>query len=92
MAAMEKSPHSYLPTAPMVYAVVADPTIVDNPYIRSYGQVRSNGASSTSDERDCVGGRLLFGHGDCDGYGILASSLRHGKPLGVHMGRFGSGM
>ncbi|KAJ4954091.1 hypothetical protein NE237_030923 [Protea cynaroides] len=35
-AAMEKTVHSYLPTAPMVYAVIYDPSIVDNPDIRSY--------------------------------------------------------
>ncbi|XP_057468021.1 uncharacterized protein LOC130757278 isoform X1 [Actinidia eriantha] len=36
MAAMEKSSHSYLPSAPMVYAVISDPAIVDNPDIPSY--------------------------------------------------------
>ena len=33
---MSKSPKSYLPTAPMVYAVVSDPSIVDNPDVPSY--------------------------------------------------------
>lgn len=33
---MMKPPESYLPTAPMVYAVVSEPSIVDNPDIRSY--------------------------------------------------------
>ncbi|XP_042485970.1 inter-alpha-trypsin inhibitor heavy chain H3 isoform X3 [Macadamia integrifolia] len=33
---METNLHSYLPTAPMVYAVIYDPSIVDNPDIRSY--------------------------------------------------------
>ncbi|XP_039014344.1 uncharacterized protein LOC120144317 [Hibiscus syriacus] len=33
---MEKSPHIYLPSAPMVYAVILDPRIVDNPDIPSY--------------------------------------------------------
>ncbi|XP_022749985.1 inter alpha-trypsin inhibitor, heavy chain 4-like isoform X2 [Durio zibethinus] len=33
---MEKSPHLYLPSAPMVYAVIFDPRIVDNPDIPSY--------------------------------------------------------
>ncbi|XP_021901963.1 inter-alpha-trypsin inhibitor heavy chain H3 isoform X2 [Carica papaya] len=34
---MEKSSaHDYLPTAPMVYAVISDPGIVDNPDIPSY--------------------------------------------------------
>lgn len=33
---MDKSSKSYLPTAPMVYAVVFDPAIVDNPDIPSY--------------------------------------------------------
>uniref|UniRef100_A0A5B7AK45 Putative inter alpha-trypsin inhibitor, heavy chain 4 n=1 Tax=Davidia involucrata TaxID=16924 RepID=A0A5B7AK45_DAVIN len=36
MVAMEKSSHSYLPTAPMVYAVISNPAIVDNPDIPSY--------------------------------------------------------
>lgn len=35
--AMNKSTaHMYLPTAPMVYAVIGDPAIVDNPDIPSY--------------------------------------------------------
>ncbi|KAF8388713.1 hypothetical protein HHK36_025393 [Tetracentron sinense] len=34
--AMEKATQSYLPTAPMVYAVISDPAIVDNPDIPSY--------------------------------------------------------
>lgn len=33
---MSKSPKSYLPTAPMVYAVVSNPAIVDNPDVPSY--------------------------------------------------------
>ncbi|CAO2823146.1 unnamed protein product [Amaranthus hypochondriacus] len=33
---MSKCPKFYLPTAPMVYAVVSDPGIVDNPDIPSY--------------------------------------------------------
>ncbi|KAK9274868.1 hypothetical protein L1049_022122 [Liquidambar formosana] len=33
---MDKSLQSYLPTAPMVYAVISDPAIVDNPDIPSY--------------------------------------------------------
>ena len=33
---MEKSAVLYLPTAPMVYAVIYDPAIVDNPDIPSY--------------------------------------------------------
>ncbi|XP_042485507.1 uncharacterized protein LOC122065729 [Macadamia integrifolia] len=33
---MEINLHSYLPTAPMVYAVIYDPSIVDTPDIRSY--------------------------------------------------------
>ncbi|GMH23308.1 hypothetical protein Nepgr_025151 [Nepenthes gracilis] len=33
---MSKSSESYLPTAPMVYAVISDPAIVDNPDIPSY--------------------------------------------------------
>ncbi|GAB2246985.1 hypothetical protein Droror1_Dr00006867 [Drosera rotundifolia] len=33
---MSKSPSSYVPTAPMVYAVIHDPAIVDNPDIPSY--------------------------------------------------------
>ncbi|GMP36973.1 hypothetical protein CsSME_00008893 [Camellia sinensis var. sinensis] len=36
MAAMEKSSHSFLPSSPMVYAVVSDPAMVDNPDIPSY--------------------------------------------------------
>ncbi|KAA8534761.1 hypothetical protein F0562_029797 [Nyssa sinensis] len=36
IVAMEKASHSYLPTAPMVYAVISDPSIVDNPDIPSY--------------------------------------------------------
>lgn len=36
MAAMEKSLQSFLPSAPMVYAVIPDPTVVDNPDIPSY--------------------------------------------------------
>ncbi|CAK9155194.1 unnamed protein product [Ilex paraguariensis] len=36
MTAMEKSVHSYLPTSVMVYAVIGDPAIVDNPDIPSY--------------------------------------------------------
>ncbi|XP_059633265.1 uncharacterized protein LOC132276034 isoform X2 [Cornus florida] len=36
MVEMEKSLNSYLPTAPMVYAVIFDPEIVDNPDIASY--------------------------------------------------------
>ncbi|CAL9039924.1 uncharacterized protein LOC135620161 [Musa acuminata AAA Group] len=36
-AGMERSPESpFLPAAPMVYAVIADPAIVDNPDIPSY--------------------------------------------------------
>lgn len=35
-APMSKSPQLYLPTAPMVYAVISDPGIVDNPDIPSY--------------------------------------------------------
>lgn len=35
MAAMEKS-QSYLPSAPMAYAVISDPAMVDNPDIPSY--------------------------------------------------------
>ncbi|KAK3428358.1 hypothetical protein EUGRSUZ_F04397 [Eucalyptus grandis] len=34
--AMSRSPDDYLPTAPMVYAVVPDPTAVDNPDVPSY--------------------------------------------------------
>lgn len=34
--AMNKSSKSYLPTAPMVYAVIPDPVVVDNPDIPSY--------------------------------------------------------
>ncbi|GAB4838061.1 hypothetical protein Ancab_027591 [Ancistrocladus abbreviatus] len=33
---MSKSPQSYLPTAPMVYAVISNPAIVDNPDMPSY--------------------------------------------------------
>ncbi|GLT62863.1 hypothetical protein SLA2020_354660 [Shorea laevis] len=33
---MERSMQSYLPTAPMVYAVIYDPAIVDNPDMPSY--------------------------------------------------------
>ncbi|KAL4282715.1 hypothetical protein GQ457_16G002330 [Hibiscus cannabinus] len=33
---MHKSPHFYFPSAPMVYAVISDPRIVDNPDIPSY--------------------------------------------------------
>ncbi|KAK8602385.1 hypothetical protein V6N13_057982 [Hibiscus sabdariffa] len=33
---MDKSPQFYLPSAPMVYAVISDPRIVDNPDIPSY--------------------------------------------------------
>ncbi|PKI41654.1 hypothetical protein CRG98_037961 [Punica granatum] len=33
---MSRSPEAYLPTAPMVYAVVPDPTAVDNPDVPSY--------------------------------------------------------
>ena len=33
---MDKASKSYLPTAPMVYAVISDPRIVDNPDIPSY--------------------------------------------------------
>lgn len=33
---MERSPHFYLPSAPMVYAVISDPKIVDNPDLPSY--------------------------------------------------------
>ncbi|KAF8026904.1 hypothetical protein BT93_F3408 [Corymbia citriodora subsp. variegata] len=33
---MSRSPGSYLPTAPMVYAVVPDPSAVDNPDVPSY--------------------------------------------------------
>lgn len=37
MPGMEKSsPQSYLPSAPMVYAVIPDPAVVDNPDIPSY--------------------------------------------------------
>ncbi|WOL03906.1 inter-alpha-trypsin inhibitor heavy chain H3-like [Canna indica] len=35
-AGMERSADSLLPTAPMVYAVISDPAIVDNPDIPSY--------------------------------------------------------
>lgn len=34
--AMSRSPDGYLPTAPMVYAVVPDPAAVDNPDVPSY--------------------------------------------------------
>lgn len=33
---MERSPGSYLPNAPMVYAIIPDPSVVDNPDIPSY--------------------------------------------------------
>ncbi|KAK4780980.1 hypothetical protein SAY87_017086 [Trapa incisa] len=33
---MLKSPDEYLPTAPMVYAIVPDPAVVDNPDVPSY--------------------------------------------------------
>nr|DAD48981.1 TPA_asm: hypothetical protein HUJ06_018918 [Nelumbo nucifera] len=33
---MEKSSHTLLPTSPMLYAVISDPTIVDKPDITSY--------------------------------------------------------
>ncbi|GMI84328.1 hypothetical protein like AT1G19110 [Hibiscus trionum] len=33
---MERSPSWYLPSAPMVYAVISDPRVVDNPDIPSY--------------------------------------------------------
>lgn len=33
---MDKSNKSYLPTAPMIYAVIPDPSVVDNPDIPSY--------------------------------------------------------
>ncbi|XVE53965.1 hypothetical protein DITRI_Ditri03aG0044600 [Diplodiscus trichospermus] len=33
---MERSPDFYLPSAPMVYAVISDPRIVDNPDLPSY--------------------------------------------------------
>ncbi|KAE8658004.1 hypothetical protein F3Y22_tig00116975pilonHSYRG00038 [Hibiscus syriacus] len=36
LPAMEKSPHIYLPSGPMVYPVISDPRIVDNPDIPSY--------------------------------------------------------
>lgn len=36
MPAMEKSSQSYLPSAPMVYSVIPDPAVVDNPDIPSY--------------------------------------------------------
>ncbi|XP_063946819.1 uncharacterized protein LOC135151692 [Daucus carota subsp. sativus] len=38
MSQMDKSSHpqSYLPTAPMIYAVIPDPSVVDNPDIPSY--------------------------------------------------------
>ncbi|KAL6974621.1 hypothetical protein U1Q18_028805 [Sarracenia purpurea var. burkii] len=36
MAVMEKSFHAYLPSAPVVYAVIFNPAIVDNPDIPSY--------------------------------------------------------
>ncbi|RWV82651.1 hypothetical protein GW17_00055830 [Ensete ventricosum] len=35
-AGMERSSEPFLPTAPMVYAVISDPAIVDNPDIPSY--------------------------------------------------------
>ncbi|RZR95252.1 hypothetical protein BHM03_00024076 [Ensete ventricosum] len=35
-AGMERSSEPFLPTAPMVYAVISDPAIVDNPNIPSY--------------------------------------------------------
>ncbi|KAJ1418805.1 von Willebrand factor, type A, partial [Sesbania bispinosa] len=35
-ASMVRSPNAFLPTAPMVYAVIYDPVIVDNPDIPSY--------------------------------------------------------
>ncbi|RWW86487.1 hypothetical protein BHE74_00004732 [Ensete ventricosum] len=35
-AGMERTPESLLPGAPMVYAVISDPAIVDNPDIPSY--------------------------------------------------------
>lgn len=36
MTAMEKASQSYLPESPMLYAVICDPAIVDNPDIPSY--------------------------------------------------------
>lgn len=36
MMAMEKSTNSLLPPAPMIYAVILDPSIVDNPDVPSY--------------------------------------------------------
>lgn len=36
MTAMEKASQSYLPESPMLYAVIGDPAIVDNPDIPSY--------------------------------------------------------
>ena len=33
---MSRSPEDYLPTAPMCYAMISEPDIVDNPDIRSY--------------------------------------------------------
>ncbi|OIT21774.1 PREDICTED: uncharacterized protein LOC109218469 isoform X2 [Nicotiana attenuata] len=36
MTAMEKASQSYLPESPMLYAVINDPAIVDNPDIPSY--------------------------------------------------------
>ncbi|KAM7513519.1 hypothetical protein LguiA_003102 [Lonicera macranthoides] len=36
MMAMEKSTNSLLPPAPMIYAVIPDPSIVDNPDVPSY--------------------------------------------------------
>ncbi|XP_047334557.1 uncharacterized protein LOC124938203 [Impatiens glandulifera] len=36
MSAMDKSSFSLLPPAPMVYAIISDPAIVDNPDIPSY--------------------------------------------------------
>lgn len=36
VSAVSASPESSLPTAPMVYAMVSDPSIVDNPDVPSY--------------------------------------------------------
>ncbi|XP_019194521.1 PREDICTED: uncharacterized protein LOC109188342 [Ipomoea nil] len=36
MTAMEKTAHSYLPSAPMLYAVIENPAVVDNPDVPSY--------------------------------------------------------
>ncbi|KAM3301049.1 inter-alpha-trypsin inhibitor heavy chain H3-like [Capsicum chacoense] len=36
MSAMDKASRSYLPESPMLYAVIGDPAIVDNPDIPSY--------------------------------------------------------